>query len=58
MDYIKVDKEKCGLCGGCVAVCPKKVILMHRDFLEFKEGCIKCDRCIKVCPSGALNKDE
>jgi len=58
MDYIKVNKEKCSLCGGCVAVCPQKVILMHKEYLEFKEGCTKCDKCIKVCPAGALNKNE
>ncbi|MEO0288808.1 MAG: 4Fe-4S binding protein [candidate division WOR-3 bacterium] len=57
MDYIKIEKEKCGLCGGCVAVCPVKVIVMYKDRLQINEGCVKCDKCIKVCPVGALIKN-
>ncbi len=56
--YIIVDEKKCGLCGGCVAVCPVKVIIMYKDHLKINDGCIKCDKCIKVCPSGALSKNE
>ncbi|MDI6700426.1 MAG: 4Fe-4S binding protein [bacterium] len=57
MEFIKIDRKKCGLCGGCVSVCPVKVIIMHKDRLEISDGCIKCEKCIKVCPVEALSKN-
>ena len=55
--YIKIDeKKRCSGCTACVAVCPKKCIVM----LEDEEGflypqvdiatCIQCSKCVKVCP--------
>jgi len=55
---IKVDKELCLLCGGCSAVCPKKIILMEKTELKFKEGCIMCMICVDFCPSGALSDEK
>lgn len=53
---IEINRELCRLCGGCVSVCPVKVIIMHKDNLEIGEACIGCLKCVKFCPSGALSE--
>ena len=50
------DKEKCLLCGGCLAVCPPGNVLMIKgEVLEIdQKKCIACGKCVKTCPMGAL----
>lgn len=48
-------RDRCALCGGCVAVCPRQV---HRieggEHLIDREACRACGRCVEACPSEAL----
>ena len=37
MDYVKVDKEKCALCGLCAASCPFEAIEFKIDDVNIKE---------------------
>ena len=51
------DKEKCMLCGGCVAVCPRTDVLeLYDAFLEVNnDKCTNCGECVKVCPVEAMS---
>ncbi len=52
---LKLDLDKCMLCGGCVPVCPLQVITCYATTLEIMlDDCNECGECIKVCPVGAL----
>ena len=52
---IKVDRDKCGICGCCVPVCPPDAITLHDAFLEVdNDTCTECMKCIPVCPTNAL----
>ena len=60
MDLFTVDRQKCDLCGLCVADCPGFVIVMSGldGFPSLAQGgeerCIKCGHCVAVCPNGAF----
>ena len=52
---IKVDKNKCIYCGGCVAVCPVNALTLKETFIECDpKKCVKCATCKKFCPAGAI----
>jgi len=51
---MKVDRELCMRCGGCVGVCPVNCIELL-DVLEIGNECINCGNCKKFCPVGALH---
>lgn len=67
------DRNKCILCGRCIAVCSK---VQHTGAVAFagrgvrttvttsynrglsEVSCINCGQCIKVCPVGALREKD
>ncbi|MEM2933450.1 MAG: 4Fe-4S binding protein [Methanocellales archaeon] len=51
---ISVNREKCGYCGACVAVCPNNAIELLEMILLIGNNCDECKICIKMCPVGAL----
>jgi MinD superfamily P-loop ATPase len=56
---IKADaiKEKCVLCGGCVAVCVSNTITLTENDLEIDEKrCTGCKACIIFCPMDAMKE--
>jgi len=56
---ILLNREKCYLCGSCVAVCPKEAIIIENDEWKFfQEKCIGCKFCVLACPVGALTAKE
>ena len=61
MDLFIIDRQKCNLCGLCVADCPGFVVAMSGPdgFPSLAQGgeerCIKCGHCVAVCPNGAFN---
>ncbi|MGN0166451.1 MAG: 4Fe-4S dicluster domain-containing protein [Acetatifactor sp.] len=49
-------KEECCGCSACMAICPRKAIVMVEDEEGFEypkiddSRCIRCRQCIDVCP--------
>ncbi|MBC8491945.1 MAG: 4Fe-4S binding protein [Candidatus Marinimicrobia bacterium] len=53
---IRIDKNRCDLCGICISVCPVDCIEMTETELSINEiVCIGCDACVKICPFAALS---
>ena len=55
-DMVKVDKQKCLYCGGCVGLCPANALTLMETSLVISDACINCGICIKFCPVGALGE--
>lgn len=52
---LQVDQKLCGLCGGCVAVCPYGALELFVSSLLIKiDLCTLCENCVIFCPVGAL----
>ncbi len=52
---LELDPQRCGHCGGCVAVCPYGALELFVSGLLIKPGlCTLCQNCIVFCPVGAL----
>lgn len=52
-------KEWCMYCGECAAVCPRSLIEVRENSLEFDEDkCKECTICIQVCPVQALAEEK
>lgn len=55
---IKIDRYRCGYCGGCVTVCPTGAIDLMGLWIEIKnEECSNCKACVNLCPVGALEME-
>ncbi|MBN1913977.1 MAG: 4Fe-4S binding protein, partial [Candidatus Omnitrophica bacterium] len=53
--YPKVERDKCVLCGACIASCPNKVIRIENKRVLFEySGCISCFCCQEACPNSAI----
>ena len=51
---IRIDRQKCVGCGGCVDLCPRAAIGLFEDFaLINTDLCLECRTCVKVCPMKA-----
>ncbi len=48
---IRIDREKCVGCGGCVDLCPRTAICFVKDraFVDV-QLCLECRTCVNVCP--------
>ena len=58
-DFIKINADRCDLCGTCVGVCPENVISLSRTELSIDhDGCTRCRKCIWICPVSALEMIE
>ena len=53
---VKVDRGRCGYCGGCVSVCPIGAIELAETELLIDETCVDCGLCLSACPVGALRE--
>ncbi len=52
---IRIDADKCDLCGTCLGVCPENVMtLTLHELIIDQEGCTDCSKCVWVCPVRAL----
>lgn len=53
---IRIDPEKCDLCGKCIEACPKHIL--RKDVGEVvvleAEKCDLCKECVKACPLDAI----
>ncbi|WBW95175.1 EFR1 family ferrodoxin [Oceanirhabdus sp. W0125-5] len=51
--YLRVDQNKCNLCGLCVRKCPNNNIEIKNGIISFKNECLACGRCFNKCPKNA-----
>lgn len=52
---VKINREKCIGCAGCVSVCPKIALDYVGSGIEIeKDKCNECGICVKFCPVSAL----
>ena len=48
---IKIDRDKCVGCGGCIDLCPMIAISMFKDKAKIDNTlCVECKICVRVCP--------
>ncbi|WP_338099608.1 indolepyruvate ferredoxin oxidoreductase subunit alpha [Methanolapillus africanus] len=52
---VTINRNKCGYCGACVAVCSTLALDLKEVRIEVDEElCNSCFICKKVCPVGAI----
>ncbi len=53
---IKINEEKCGLCGLCVESCPYNAITVELNKINIDHfKCKGCGTCVSVCPTDAID---
>lgn len=52
MPKIEVDYERCDVCGECVGVCPKGILVKANKRIEIRNinECTLCEDCVDACP--------
>jgi len=53
---VSVDKSKCEMCGDCVDICPKDILVLEDDTITTQNTleCSLCEACMKVCEPDAI----
>ena len=51
---IKIDYEKCPVCGNCVPACPFGLLDIVNSKVQAKEGCNLCGACRDACSFEAI----
>lgn len=53
--FIVVDRQRCDLCGACVAVCEPLALRIAGEMLTYDAAaCTACGDCVITCPVEAL----
>lgn len=53
-----IDHERCTLCGRCVDVCPKQVLVVRAGRINVSvDECMLCSHCYSVCHYNAIRFD-
>jgi len=52
MPQIKINGKKCDVCGKCIEVCPKGVLVKAEKMVEIPNilECTLCQDCVDACP--------
>ena len=56
---IRIDQEKCSLCGACARHCPAEALRIDQgsepriNYSTF--NCAGCKKCVDICPEGAVS---
>ena len=52
LPQIKINRRKCDMCGKCVEVCPKEILVNAEKRIEIQRiyECTLCQDCMDVCP--------
>ena len=54
-DFIVVERQRCDLCGACVAVCEPLALRITGETLTYDAAaCTACGDCVITCPVEAL----
>ena len=52
---IKIDTDKCNLCGLCIKICHESCLYTENEILQVNyKYCSTCAQCIAVCPQQAV----
>ncbi len=51
---IRVDPERCTLCGYCERVCPSGNLISVGESITTRNRCVLCMRCYNFCPESAI----
>ena len=55
MEFLKISRQKCRLCGRCVRDCPTNALMIEQGkVVRIENRCILCGSCYKYCPHGAV----
>ena len=51
MPIVTVNTKLCDLCGDCIKVCPKNIIVKGKDKIEIRNisNCTLCQDCVDAC---------
>lgn len=62
---VEFDEERCKGCELCIAVCPKKILALHKIKFNKKgyhpagavdpDSCTGCGSCAVMCPDGVIS---
>lgn len=53
---MRINRNKCDICGVCVSVCPVDAVSVSEFNVEIdKEKCTECKNCLIVCPAKAIS---
>lgn len=55
---IKIDYDKCAVCGNCISACPFGVLDLVENKIIVKEGCTHCGACKDVCNYDAITIEQ
>ncbi|MQY71242.1 4Fe-4S dicluster domain-containing protein [bacterium] len=55
---LRIDYDRCTLCGECLPACPFGALGIRDDRLYVLETCNLCGACVPVCPEDALSIEE
>jgi NAD-dependent dihydropyrimidine dehydrogenase PreA subunit len=58
MPGIVIDREKCTLCGECIAACPFSAMEETGGKISINAACKLCKICVKKCPESAVRFEE
>jgi len=48
------DSNKCTLCGKCIEICPRGILLLEDKKITLKGDCLLCAHCYAVCKFEAI----
>jgi len=51
---LKIDSEKCVMCGNCVSACPFNALDTENEKIIIKDNCTFCGVCKDACAYGAI----
>ena len=52
---VKIDKEKCNLCGQCINMCIMRQIKIENKVIFVNHECYECLNCVMICPQDAIS---
>lgn len=68
MPKVTINKDLCKGCGLCTTACPKKIVAIDKETMNFKgynpakitdhSKCIGCAMCALMCPDVAITVEK
>jgi len=52
LPQIKINRNKCDICGKCIEICPKEILVNAEKRVEIERllECTLCQDCVDACP--------